>query len=395
MSRCFPFPPPGYILNGIRDEAMIESIKGAEEKAKKDRRRKEKKRDKNEKKEKKDKKDKKDKKEKKRKEREERGDGESEKHSHKRRRKEEGVKDGQNQKFEVFPKLKERENECLEKSSLTVERELLQSTSQNSCDSTLNSNEKQPLDARHSSLNSNELLPKQPVDGRHNTLNSSELLPKQPLDGRHNNNDSESIIRIRLPLRRQRDPEVMMTTTNKDQQKPREIKLDSSQLQKPLEMKLDSSQLSTRELQVNQQHPCSTSAPEHASKPLEEKRKDDPISTMKPGKEKKKSSTSSTPGGASQHSGLCSICPPSMALQFLNVVENWVPNTIQRRIELTNSEDEECWWLMKKPSSHTESCKQVNRNNESKQVMNSSKAWPCARLLPEADVYALPYTVPF
>uniref|UniRef100_A0A1J3HYP1 Uncharacterized protein n=1 Tax=Noccaea caerulescens TaxID=107243 RepID=A0A1J3HYP1_NOCCA len=361
MSRCFPFPPPGYILNGIRDEALIESIKGAEEKAKKDQRRKEKKRDKNEKKE---KKDKKDKKEKKRKERDERGDGESEKPSHKRRRKEEGVKDGQNQKVEVFPKLKERENECLEKSSLTVEPELLQSTSQNSCDSTLNSNEKQPL------------------DGRHNTLNSSELLPKQPLDGRHNNNDSESIIRIRLPLRRQRDPEVMMTMTNKDQQKPREIKLDSSQL-------------STRELQVNQQHPCSTSAPEHASKPLEEKRKDDPISTMKPGKEKKKSSTSSTQGGASQHSGLCSICPPSMALQFLNVVENWVPNTIQRRIELTNSEDEECWWLMKKPSSHTESCKQVNRNNESKQVMNSSKAWPCARLLPEADVYALPYTVPF
>lgn len=27
MSRCFPYPPPGYVRNGIRDEALIESIK--------------------------------------------------------------------------------------------------------------------------------------------------------------------------------------------------------------------------------------------------------------------------------------------------------------------------------------------------------------------------------
>jgi hypothetical protein len=27
MSRCFPYPPPGYVKNGIRDEALIDSIK--------------------------------------------------------------------------------------------------------------------------------------------------------------------------------------------------------------------------------------------------------------------------------------------------------------------------------------------------------------------------------
>ncbi|KDO71300.1 hypothetical protein CISIN_1g0156881mg, partial [Citrus sinensis] len=27
MSRCFPYPPPGYARNGIRDEALAESIK--------------------------------------------------------------------------------------------------------------------------------------------------------------------------------------------------------------------------------------------------------------------------------------------------------------------------------------------------------------------------------
>ncbi|XP_006412040.2 glutamic acid-rich protein isoform X1 [Eutrema salsugineum] len=351
MSRCFPFPPPGYILNGIRDEALIESIKGAEEKAKKEQRRKERKREKKDKNDKKDKKAKKEKKEKKRKERE-RGDGESEKHRHKRRHKEEGAKDSQNQKVDVFRKLKERENDCLEKSSLTVERELLPSTSQNSCDSTVNSNE----------------LPKQKE--------------KQPLDGRRNN-DSESIIRIRLPLRRLKDPELM-TMTNNDQQK----------LCPSRETKLDTSQRDTREQPVKQQQPCSTSAPGHASKPLEEKRRDH-VFTTKLAKEKKFKPTSQE---TFQPSSLCRICPPSMAVQFLNVVENWVPSTIERRVELINSEDEECWWSMNKPSSHnfgTERCKQLSRNNETKEVISSSVAWPRARLLLEADVHALPYTVPF
>ncbi|XP_033140469.1 bromodomain-containing protein 3 isoform X2 [Brassica rapa] len=298
MSRCFPFPPPGYVLNG--SEALIESIKRAEEKAKKELRKKEKKREKKDKKR-------------------ERGEGESEKHSRKRRRKEEGDKDGKNNK--KVPKLKESENGCLEKSVVTVERELLQSTSQNSCDSTLNSNE----------------LPKQQKE------------KKQP---HNNNNDSESIIRIRLPIRRQNgDPEVI---------------------------KLDTVMAVSRE--QPQQHPCST------SKAHEEKIKDQIVRT-KVGKERKLSSTTS--------SGLCRLCPPSMAVQFLNVIENWVPN----RVELTNSEDDECWWFVKKPSCHkfdaTERCKQLNRNNEMKQAISSSMAWPCARLLPEADVHALPYTVPF
>ncbi|KAG7540198.1 hypothetical protein ISN45_Aa07g004450 [Arabidopsis thaliana x Arabidopsis arenosa] len=359
MSRCFPFPPPGYVLNGTRDEAVIVSIKGAEEKAKKEQKRKERKRDKKEKKDKKDKKERDEKKEKKRKDREGK-EGGSEKHSHKRRRKEDGAK------VDVSHKLKESEINCLEKSSLTVERELLQSTSQNSCDSTLNSNEIVPKQKEK----------QQPLDGRHNN-NQKQKEKQQPLDVRHNNNnDSESIIRIRLPIRRQKDPEVMMT--NKDQEKPGPSR----------GLKFDSSQLATRE-PVNQ-HPCSTSAPEHASKPREEKRKD-PVFRGKLGKEK--ISSSATQETYQPPKSLCN-CPPSMVLQFLNVVENWVPNTIERRLDLINSEDEECWWSKKKPSSPTEICKQLNRNSEIKQVSNSM-GWPCARLLPEADVYALPYTVPF
>ncbi|KAF8101543.1 hypothetical protein N665_0204s0040 [Sinapis alba] len=374
MSRCFPFPPPGYVVNGDRDEALIESsIKGEEEKCKKEQLRKERKRDKKDKKEKKEKKDKKEKKEKKDKKRKERerGEGESEKHSHKRRRKEEEVaKDVQNiHKVDVFSKLKESENDRLEKSSLTVERELLQSTSQNSCDSTLNSNEKEKQPTLNGRRNEND-----------STLNSNELpkeKEKQPLDGsRHNNNnnnDSESIIRIRLPIRRPKDPEVMMMMTNKDHQPcpSRDIMLDREQ----------------------PQHLCSTSAPEHAPKPHEEKKRKGHTSTTK---HREKKLSSSTTKETSQPSSLCRFCPPSMALQFLNVVENWVPSTIESRV----SEDDDCWWLMKKPNSHkfddTERCKQLLvGNNETKQVTSSSFSWPRARLLPEADVYALPYTVPF
>jgi hypothetical protein len=367
-----------------------------EEKAKKEQRRKDRRSDKKDKKDKKERKEKKEKKEKKRKEREGKEVG-SEKRSHKRRRKEDGAK------VDLFHKLKESEVNCLEKSSLTVERELLQSTSQNSCDSTLNSNEmlpkqkevQQPLDGRHNNNNNEKRVEKQqPLDGRHNNNNEKRIEKQQPLNGRHNNkekqkekqqpldvrhnnNDSESIIRIRLPIRRQKDPEVMMT--NKDQEKPGPSR----------GIKLDSSQLPTRE-PVNQ-HPCSTSAAEHASKPREEKRKD-PIFRGKHGKEK--ISSSSTRETYQPPKSLCN-CPPSMVLQFLDVVENWVPNTIERRVDLINSEDEECWWSMKKPpSSTTEICKQLNRENEIKQVGNTM-GWPCARLLPEADVYALPYTVPF
>ncbi|ANM68148.1 hypothetical protein AT4G35940 [Arabidopsis thaliana] len=195
MSRCFPFPPPGYVLNGIRDEAVIvSSIKGVEEKAKKEQRRKDRRSDKKDKKDKKERKEKKEKKEKKRKEREGKEVG-SEKRSHKRRRKEDGAK------VDLFHKLKESEVNCLEKSSLTVERELLQSTSQNSCDSTLNSNEmlpkqkevQQPLDGRHNNNNEKRIEKQQPLNGRHNNKEKQKE-KQQPLDVRHNNNDSGEFV---------------------------------------------------------------------------------------------------------------------------------------------------------------------------------------------------------
>jgi hypothetical protein len=168
-------------------------IQGVEEKDKKEQRRMDRRSDKKDKKDKKERKEKKEKKEKKRKEREGKEVG-SEKRSHKRRRKEDGAK------VDLFHKLKESEVNCLEKSSLTVERELLQSTSQNSCDSTLNSNEmlpkqkevQQPLDGRHNNNNNEKRVEKQqPLDGRHNNNNEKRIEKQQPLNGRHNNKEKQ------------------------------------------------------------------------------------------------------------------------------------------------------------------------------------------------------------
>ncbi|XP_010526809.1 PREDICTED: DNA ligase 1 [Tarenaya hassleriana] len=339
MSRCYPFPPPGYVRNEIRDEALIESIKREEVKAKKERKE-ERKREK---------------KEKKRKERERGTDG-SKKHSHKRRHKDVDTED--KQKVVKNCEIIDNEAELLEKSCLTDEREN-QTASQNSCDSTINSNE----------------IPKQSL----------------PLDGKHHTT-SESIIRIRLPVKRQKDPEVL---TSKDDE--------------PFSFRgrIEASQPAPREL-VDQS--CSTSAsvaPQHAlsftkdnkrgalfGSPMHIKMPSSSCShPEQPMVELSEEKPCSTTEVIVQPSSLCSICPPKVAVQFLNLIDNWAPDPIQS--ELPDSEDQE-WWFIK-PNSHNigaERC-QVSGLDTRQGSSSSWTQWPSARFLPEADIHALPYTVPF
>ncbi|KAH1073811.1 hypothetical protein J1N35_026139 [Gossypium stocksii] len=125
MSRCFPYPPPWYVKNGIRNEALIESIKikREEEKAKKER-----------------KKEKKEKKE--RDKSRDSGEAESKKHGHKERHIDERRKE--DKKLGDHQKKRENEMECFKKSTLTEEHG--QSVGpQNSSDSTLNSSKRQKL----------------------------------------------------------------------------------------------------------------------------------------------------------------------------------------------------------------------------------------------------------
>ncbi|ESQ50698.1 hypothetical protein EUTSA_v10022767mg [Eutrema salsugineum] len=344
MSRCYPFPPPGY----VRDESLIESIKGAKEEVKRE------------------KKDRKHKKEKKRKERENEADR-SKKHRHKKRRKDEKTTAIASSKKvdddDGHRGLMNSEVASLEKSCLTVDLEL-QTSSQNSCDSTLHSNERPDKSQTQS---------QPPLDGRHN--DSGEFVCVYLLLGLFAScahmmvtflssncchGFEESGIRVWLPGKEQKDPEAeVMMMTNEDQKQ-----LPSSLSEAPREKRKDPTKLSKEE----------------KTGPLKDNRR---VSTLLV-REKPSSSHQETNGP----SKLCRKCSPSTASRFLNLIENWAPDRVESK--LTDSEDQE-WWLVMKfgAKRHHPVSNQTTSNG------SGSMVWPTARFLPEVEVHALPFTVPF
>ncbi|RID44235.1 hypothetical protein BRARA_I01045 [Brassica rapa] len=87
-------------------------------------------------------------------------------------------------------------------------------------------------------------------------------------------------------------------------------------------------------------------------------------------------------------SKLCSKCPPFTAMRFLKLVENWAPDRFESK--LADSEDQE-WWLLMKVGAKRRY--QVSVKTSSKG--SSSMVWPTAQFLPEVELHALPFTVPF
>ncbi|KAF3504242.1 hypothetical protein F2Q69_00040479 [Brassica cretica] len=289
MSRCYPFPPPGFVPNQVRDESLIEPIKkGTKEEVKR---------------EKKDRKHNKDKKDRKRKERDNEA-GRSSKHRHKRQRKDENANAS-------------KKVESLEKSCLTIELDH-QASSQTSCDSTLRSNENEGPNHVKS----------QPLNGRHNDSGEFVCLLVAGSVLLHVLAATMMTLFLRivavgfeetstrvflLPDKEQKYPEVMMT--NKGQKQ------------------------------------CSASSHQESIGP----------------------------------SKLCSKCPPSTAMRFLKLIENWAPET-----KLADSEDQE-WWLLMKVGAKRRHQVSVQRSSKG----SSSMVWPTAQFLPEAELHALPFTVPF
>ncbi|CAF2038356.1 BnaA09g09320D [Brassica napus] len=288
MSRCYPFPPPGFVPNQVRDESLIEPIKkGTKEEVKRE---------------------KKDRKHNKVQKRKERGNeaGRSRNHRHKRQRKDENANAS-------------KKVESLEKSCLTIELDH-QSSSQTSCDSTLRSNENEG--PSH--------IKSQPLNGRHNDSGEFVCLLVAGSVLLHvlattmmtlflrivAMGFEETSIRVLLHDKGQKYSEVMMT--NKGQKQ------------------------------------CSASSHQESNGP----------------------------------SKLCSKCPPSTAMRFLKLIENWAPDRFETK--LADSEDQEWWLLMKVGAKRRH---QVSVKTSSKG--SSSMAWPTAQILPEVELHALPFTVPF
>ncbi|XP_010467575.1 PREDICTED: uncharacterized protein LOC104747610 isoform X1 [Camelina sativa] len=346
MSRCYPFPPPGYVLKEInKDKYLIDSIKGAKDEVKKDRKHK--------------------RKDKKRKERETEA-GRSRNHRHKRRRKDEGAK------------LINSEVEFLEKSCQTVELEL-QSSSQNSCDSTLHSNER------------SKQIQSQPLDGRHN--DSGEFVCLYLLLGLFAYGVilswfEETGLRTRLA---EKDPEAEVMMSNKDQkQRFSRERLDASLSAAPKESVghlYSITQDALRVCQEKRRDPSRDITTELSKDNRKVSRKDTmPSSSLwtHPEEEKPSSSHQETIGPSKLS---CKKCPPSMAGQFLNLIDNWTPAPVESK--LTDSEDQE-WWLFIKFGA-----KRQQVSNQKTNQGSSSMVWPTARFLPEAELHALPFTVPF
>ncbi|XP_059438236.1 uncharacterized protein LOC132171048 [Corylus avellana] len=344
MSRCFPYPPPGYVKNGIRDEALIDSIKiqREEEKARKERK-KEKKREKKEK-------------EKAREKARETGKIDNKKHKHKKRHREE--RSQEDQKGGDPHKRRKYETENLEKSSLTEEHGHPVG-SQNSSDSTLNSNKRQKQ-----SLSSND---------------------------KHN---SGSVFRIRLPLQRHKDPEVL---PSKEQPCSSSGRTEAAFAQGVYES-------DPRPGRDPGEHCCSTSG--NVGQQLTFKLSKEPFpSSQALSKEPLPSSQalSKEPFPSSQASKISAHKAEPAALPIASgsgssslpsplrdLIQNWVSPPIQS--ECFESDDLE--WLFESKQNGNQAVERNKVGTDGLYVQNSTP-WPRASYLPEADIYALPFTVPF
>ena len=131
-----------------------------------------------------------------------------------------------------------------------------------------------------------------------------------------------------------------------------------------------------------EEHPCSTSSircPELTFK----------LSKVKPFSSSGASESLAHNAEASLSSNLCSSCSPTLALEFKNIVEDWVVPTLQT--ERTSFGED---WLFQKKQNLSSGVKNSNDGIVGLSQINSP-TWPHAYYLPEADIYALPFTVPF
>ncbi|XP_059638512.1 uncharacterized protein LOC132280783 isoform X2 [Cornus florida] len=311
MSRCFPYPPPGYEKIGNPHEALIESIKIGE-KSKKER--KDKKRERKEEKKK-----------------QKIGETEKNKHGHKKRHKKEGSHDGK--KGREHQKMMRNEKEQFEKSTLTEEHghPFGSQNLSDSSDSTLNSNRRQEHGL--------------PSDGRHNP---------------------GSVIRIRFQK-------------NKDQEV-----LPNKEL--PCSAALGSSDGFVQEMNEpapgpsakGRDHLFSTISTQDASFKLS---KGEPRCFSEVLSQRAETAPTSCP---CVHRGSSSL------LKLRDLIENWVPPLLQS--ERPNLDDHE--WLYSTKQDHNFGARRFKASGDGLSYQCSTP-WPRVCYLPEADIHALPFVLPY
>lgn len=82
----------------------------------------------------------------------------------------------------------------------------------------------------------------------------------------------------------------------------------------------------------------------------------------------------------------------SIEFQYKNLIENWFPPSLQS--DNLDLEDDQSWLFQRKPKQARVEEKNVGSNDTT--CGSCSSLWqPRAQYLPDADLYALPFTVPF
>ncbi|KAL6527473.1 hypothetical protein OROGR_016563 [Orobanche gracilis] len=369
MSRCFPYPPPGYTLSRATNESLIESIKLQKEIEKKKEKREKRNEKKERKKERKERKKERKERKRERKEREKEKKDETNQNSDKSDITKDHIvqKSLSDAKLDIFYKNRETGTEQLERSNLTEEhaRPVSLSIPSTSSESTENNNKRK----RHSS-------------------------PRDDTCGHG------KVILIRLPSEKQDEFDVLAkedeqpcSTSGRSPAKSRDVALKGGRNLK--EDEFDEFDVLAKE----EEQPCSTSG--RSACPAKSR---DVENTLKGGcnlknnsEQQKCSSFGQIKGKNGIKSTPESVLSPmqKMDLQYKNLLENRFQPQIQDMCLYTDDLD---WLLKGRNQDDQETRAEKKRRFASDSSLSCSKSvglWLRAEYLREVDVYALPFTVPY
>ncbi|KAK4434638.1 hypothetical protein Salat_0626600 [Sesamum alatum] len=357
MSRCFPYPPPGYTLSRATNEALIESIKLQKGKEKAKEQKKEKKREKREK----------------RKENKERRKQNRDK-TNQNLEKSDIVKDQIGQKIcsdrkgEFHHNSREAETDQLERSSLTEDHGQPVSLPgpSSSSDSTENTNKRK----RHSSVT--------------------------PMDGSHSHG---KVILIRLPSKKQNESDALekvgLGSFQKDlitQSKDNAGLRDRSENSRCVSFRTDFPTQSKDDIGRRNRLENTHSAVKSPSNI-----KEGGI-TVRSNSEQVCSTSGQIEAVAPSKTGIKSVnktVPTSLQkleLQYKNLLENWEPPRPEDGYLYADDPD----WLFHDKDKKTTHAKKRQRCGSNSISCSRSSTWrPHKEYLHEIDVYALPFTVPY
>ncbi|CAL2274084.1 unnamed protein product [Prunus armeniaca] len=359
------------------------------------------------------------KREKKEKKARENGELENKKHSHKKRHKDE--RHQEDEKGRDHGKKRKHEIENLDKSTLTEEHEHPVG-SQNSSDSTVDSNkrpkQKSYPDGMHNSASifrirlplqrhkDPEVLPReeQPCQLPIQKHKDPQMLPSQEQPSRlsiQRHKDPQVLPSqeqpSRLSLQRHKDPPVLPS-----QEQPSRLSLQRRKDPQVLPSQEQPSRLSLQrhkdpQVLPSQEQPCSASGRTdnafvqgmHEAAPRQGRDEGQhPCSTFgNSGKE--------VPVGLGKEklraTGSASL---SITSKYVELIENWDQHPLLQSFPMDVDDQE---WLFE--TKQNRSCRADERIFVSDSLSyGDSASWPCARQLPQlpkADIYALPFTVPF